>query len=109
MKTAAIFGISLALTEQVAAWGALGHQAVGYIAMEFLAPKATAFVKKTVASSYDNSLGPAAVWADSVKYTKGYHFTAPFHFIDAVDDPLGGSCSVGQSASVRFSLRVPSL
>ena len=100
MKTAAIFGVSLVLAEQVAAWGEVGHQAVGYIAMEFLAPEATAFVKETVASSYDHSLGPAAVWADSVRHTKGFTFTAPFHFVDAEDDPLGGACSVGESASV---------
>lgn len=96
MKTAAIVGISLALAGQVAAWGELGHQAVGYIAMEFLAPNALAFVEETVDSSHNHNLGPAAVWADDVKHTKGFTFTAPFHFIDAEDDPLGGTCSVGE-------------
>ena len=100
MKITAIGAVSLALAGKVAAWGQFGHQTVGYVAMEFLAPQASAFVKKTVSSSYSNSLGPAAVWADSVKYTKGYTFTAPFHFIDAMDDPLGNSCSVGGSASI---------
>lgn len=97
MKTAAIAGVSLALAGQVAAWGAVGHEAVGYIAMEFLAPKAAAFVKKTISSSYNYSLGPAAPWADDVKYTKGFTFSAPLHYIDAEDSPLNGSCSVEQS------------
>ena len=101
MKTVTITGVAFTLAGRVAAWGETGHQAVGYIAMEFLAPKALAFVQSTVDSSYDNSLGPAAVWADSVKYTTGYTFSAPYHFIDAEDDPLGGSCSVGESTSVR--------
>jgi len=97
MKIAAITAVALALAGQVAAWGQLGHQAVGYIAMEFLAPNALAFVEETVASSFNHSLGPAAVWADDVKHKKGFTFTAPFHFVDAEDDPLGGACSVDES------------
>lgn len=83
MNTAILAGIGLALVGHVAAWGAVGHEAVGYVAMEFLAPKAAAFVSKTISSTYNHNLGPAAPWADTVRYTKGYTFTAPFHFIDA--------------------------
>ena|SRR6267154_438612 len=83
MKSTYLVGVTLALVGKVVAWGAVGHEAVGYIAMEFLAPKAAAFVKQTIPAKYNNSLGPAATWADSVKYLSGFHWSPPFHFIDA--------------------------
>jgi hypothetical protein len=117
MKTAFLACVTLALVGRIAAWGAVGHETVGYIAMEFLAPKAAAFVNNTIPSKYNNSLGPAAPWADDVRSLSGFTWSAPFHFIDAngeqylvntfsdkiltstlfTDDPLGGSCSVDES------------
>ncbi|KII89268.1 hypothetical protein PLICRDRAFT_40919 [Plicaturopsis crispa FD-325 SS-3] len=85
------------LASSAAAWGSLGHQAVGYVAMEFLAPKSLAFVKKTISAQFNHSLGPAGPWADTVREEAAFRFSAPFHFIDAEDDPEGGSCSVVQS------------
>lgn len=84
MKAIILAIATLCLTRSVSAWGAVGHEAIGYIAMEFLAPKAAAFVAKTVSSTYNYSLGPAAPWADTVRYESGYTFTAPFHYIDAL-------------------------
>ncbi|TFK80913.1 nuclease Le1 [Polyporus arcularius HHB13444] len=80
-----------------AAWGALGHEAVGYVAQEFLAPEALAFVQSSLGSTYNESLGAAATWADSIKYTKGYTWSSPLHFVDAEDSPLSGSCSVSET------------
>ncbi|KAH9850444.1 nuclease Le1 [Lenzites betulinus] len=80
------------------AWGTLGHQTVGYVAQSFLAPKALAFVKSSLGSTYNESLGPAAPWADSVRYVTGYAgWSAPLHFVDAEDSPLSGSCSVSET------------
>lgn len=114
MKTTYLAGVILTLVGRVAAWGAVGHETVGYIAMEFLGEKTAAFVKKTISDTYDNNLGPAAPWADSVRYLSEFTFSAPFHYIDAngelfysflsplltfngPDDPKGGSCSVQES------------
>ncbi|KAI1786091.1 nuclease Le1 [Ganoderma leucocontextum] len=83
-----------ACVQGAAAWGSLGHQTVGYVAQEFLAPTALAFVKKSLGSTYNETLGPAAPWADTIKYTKGYTWSAPLHFVDANDSPLDDSCSV---------------
>nr|VWO97856.1 Uncharacterized protein [Ganoderma boninense] len=80
-----------------AAWGNLGHETVGYVAQAFLAPKALSFVQSSLGSTYNKSLGVAATWADSVKYTSAYTWSAPYHFVDANDSPLDGSCSVEQS------------
>ncbi|KAL5497999.1 hypothetical protein ACEPAH_2930 [Sanghuangporus vaninii] len=81
---------------RVLAWGALGHEAVGFVAMDFLSSGALSFVQDTINSSFDHSLGPAGPWADTVRSEAAFRFTAPFHFIDAEDDPLGGSCSVNE-------------
>ncbi|KAM5541558.1 hypothetical protein V8D89_004748 [Ganoderma adspersum] len=86
-----------ACVQGAAAWGSLGHQTVGYVAQEFLAPKALAFVKKSLGSTYNETLGAAAPWADTVRHTKGYTWSAPFHFVDANDSPLDGSCSVDET------------
>ncbi|KAL1942204.1 hypothetical protein VTO73DRAFT_6268 [Trametes versicolor] len=86
-----------ACTQSVAAWGTLGHQTVGYVAQEFLAPKALAFVKSSLGSTYNQSLGAAASWADSVRSLAAYRWSAPFHFVDAEDSPLSGSCSVQET------------
>ncbi|KAI0740080.1 nuclease Le1 [Earliella scabrosa] len=80
-------------THGVLGWGALGHQTVGY----FLAPNARAFVQSSLGSTYNQSLGPAATWADNVRYTSGYTWSAPFHYVDAEDSPLAGSCSVQET------------
>ncbi|TDL19510.1 nuclease Le1 [Rickenella mellea] len=97
MKISILLMGSLPFLGRVAAWGALGHQAVGYTAMEFLAPKALKFVQSTLSASDNHSLGPAATWADTVRSEAAFAFTAPFHFIDAEDDPEGGSCSVDET------------
>ncbi|KAF9454949.1 nuclease Le1 [Macrolepiota fuliginosa MF-IS2] len=77
-------------------WGANGHEAVGYVAMQFLAPNALSFVQSSLGSTYSESLGPAATWADDVKSSKAYSWSAILHFVDANDDPPT-SCSVSQS------------
>ncbi|KAJ3970616.1 nuclease Le3 [Lentinula raphanica] len=92
-------GLTLLLASgpgQVYAWGMKGHEAVGFIAMKFLAPEASKFVQTSLrGSQYHSSLGLAAPWADEVRRQKGYawYVTAPLHFVDAEDDPPT-SCSV---------------
>ncbi|TFY57257.1 hypothetical protein EVG20_g8620 [Dentipellis fragilis] len=51
---------SLALPNYVAAWGNLGHETIGYIAMEFIGSKTLSFVQSSLGSTYNFSLGPAA-------------------------------------------------
>jgi len=81
----------------VRAWGNLGHETVGYVAMAFLADDTLSAVKSSLGSTYNESLGVAATWADDVKHTAPYEWSADLHFIDAEDNPTGGQCSVSQS------------
>lgn len=82
MKFTYLASVALALAGHVTAWGPIGHQAVGYIAMEFLAPNAADFVKNTIPDNFNNNLGPAATWPDDVRKSPEYKWSAPFHFID---------------------------
>ncbi|TFK40917.1 nuclease Le1 [Crucibulum laeve] len=77
-------------------WGATGHQAVGYVAMQFLSPKALSFVQTSLGSTYSQSLGPAATWADEVKSSAAYAWSSELHWVDAEDNPPT-SCSVSES------------
>ncbi|KAH9160634.1 nuclease Le1 [Lactarius sanguifluus] len=77
----------------VAAWGSLGHQTTGYVAMQFLTPNTLSTVQSILGSTFSFSLGPASTWADTVHSQTTFKFTAPYHFIDAEDNPPS-SCSV---------------
>ncbi|KAF5377304.1 hypothetical protein D9615_006387 [Tricholomella constricta] len=80
----------------VYSWGASGHHAVGYVAMQFLAPNALSFVQSSLGSTYSQSLGPAATWADEIKSNSAYAWSSELHYVDALDNPPS-SCSVSQS------------
>ncbi|KAI0716265.1 nuclease Le1 [Earliella scabrosa] len=78
------------------AWGNLGHETVGFVAQQLLAPNAAAFVHSTLNATFNFSLGPAAIWADQVKNQAAFRWSANLHFVDAEDSPLTGSCSVDE-------------
>ncbi|KAL1747288.1 S1/P1 nuclease [Schizophyllum fasciatum] len=77
------------------AWGTQGNQAVGYIAMQFLAPKARTFVATSLGAQYAFSLGPAATWANAVRSSSAYEWSAELHYINAID-AAPKYCSVDQ-------------
>ncbi|GLB36565.1 putative nuclease Le1 [Lyophyllum shimeji] len=96
MKVASIAGLLTLSAPAVYGWGASGHQAVGYVAMQFLAPQALSFVQSSLGSTYSQSLGPAATWADEIKSNSAYAWASALHYVDAEDNPPT-SCSVSQS------------
>ncbi|RUS28782.1 phospholipase C/P1 nuclease domain-containing protein [Jimgerdemannia flammicorona] len=79
----------------VFSWGGSGHQIVGMVAQNYLTPKAAAAISSILDATYSGSLGPAATWADAVKHTKGYTWSAPLHFADTNDSPPD-SCGYGR-------------
>ncbi|KAF9478710.1 nuclease Le1 [Pholiota conissans] len=97
MKFAAFIALASSfIVPSVYGWGANGHMTVGFVAMEFLAPNALSFVQKTLGATYNESLGPAATWADDVRSEAAFSWSAPFHFVDAEDNPPT-SCSVSET------------
>ncbi|KAL1747286.1 S1/P1 nuclease [Schizophyllum fasciatum] len=81
------------LIVRVAAWGATGHEAVGYVAQAFLAPNALDFVQTSLGSKFNESLGVAGPWADEIKSNSAYGWSSQLHYVDAEDSPPS-SCSV---------------
>ncbi|KAI5897470.1 S1/P1 nuclease [Schizophyllum commune H4-8] len=83
------------LAGRVVAWGAVGHEAVGYVAQAFLAPNALDFVQTSLGSKFNESLGPAGPWADEIKSNHAYDWSSALHYVDAEDSPPS-SCSVDE-------------
>ncbi|KAF9535775.1 nuclease Le1 [Crepidotus variabilis] len=85
--TTCILGLVALSIPGVYGWGATGHQTVGQVAMSFLGPKALAFVKSSLGSTYNQSLSVAATWADDVRSQTAYKWSSPLHYVDAEDNP----------------------
>ncbi|SJL05271.1 uncharacterized protein ARMOST_08637 [Armillaria ostoyae] len=94
MKCVTLTAVIVSFLPKVYSWGASGHEAVGAIAQQFLASKASSFVASTLASG--ETLSSAATWADTVRSESAFSWSAPFHFVDAEDNPPT-SCSVSES------------
>ncbi|KAH8885517.1 S1/P1 nuclease [Thozetella sp. PMI_491] len=78
------------------AWGAMGHEAVAYVATNFVASSTKTYFQTLLADTSANYLASVAAWADSYRSTTAGKFSAPFHYIDANDNPPS-SCSVEYS------------
>ena len=77
----------------VHAWGTLGHETVAFIASNFVQAKTKTWAQGILDDTSNAYLANVATWADSYRYTAAGKFSAPYHFIDAEDNPPK-SCSV---------------
>jgi hypothetical protein len=85
---------ALSLSVRVAhAWGAMGHEAIAYIAQDFANSQTATFVQTALSDTSTDYMANAATWADSYRYTSAGAWSKPLHFIDANDSPPT-SCSV---------------
>jgi len=69
------------------AWGAMGHETVAYIASNFVAAGTKSYFQALLNDSSADYLAAVSAWADSYRSTAAGKFSAPFHYIDAEDDP----------------------
>ena len=70
-----------------------GHITIAYVASNFVSDQTAAHFQTLLRNQSSDYLANVATWADNIRYTKWGHFTGPFHFIDAKDDPPS-SCDV---------------
>ena len=89
-----LFLFSLAST--VAAWGGLGHETVALIAQQYISSDTVTFCQNILDDTSNTYLANVATWADEYRYTSAGSYSAPYHFIDAEDDPPK-SCNVDYS------------
>ena len=85
--------LAAALLPSVHSWGGLGHEAVAFVASNFVHRDTQAYFQNLLQDDSATYLAGVATWADSFRYTREGRFTAPLHFIDAEDNPPT-SCGV---------------
>ena len=90
VTTAALFATSL-FSPAAFAWGTVGHATVATIAQSYLTSQAQTYVSGLLGSGV--TMASVASWADDYRYTTAGKFSAPFHYVDAEDNPPS-SCSV---------------
>lgn len=69
------------------AWGTLGHTTIAFIAQNKISAHTTTWTQSLLSNTSTIYLADTATWADSYRYTGAGAFSAPFHFIDAEDNP----------------------
>ncbi|MCJ1311521.1 hypothetical protein MMC25_005193 [Agyrium rufum] len=87
MKNLVLLTPLLSALPGVLAWGALGHETVGYVAQNFISSATKTWAANILADTSSDALAAVATWADSYRETTAGAFSAPYHFIDALDNP----------------------
>ncbi|KAK3717286.1 hypothetical protein LTR37_005995 [Vermiconidia calcicola] len=85
--------IAAVYLEQVSGWGTLGHETIASIAQNLVKDQTEAWAQYILNDTSSSYLANVSTWADSYRYTAEGEFSAPFHYIDAEDDPPT-SCNV---------------
>ncbi|KAG8871336.1 hypothetical protein FRB97_008784 [Tulasnella sp. 331] len=80
----AVLPVVLSIGVSVHAWGTLGHETVANVALQYLQPATLDAVNWIL---YNDSIVSVATWADSYRYTTAGAFSAPWHYVDANDNP----------------------
>ncbi|KAM0511242.1 hypothetical protein ACHAPE_010052 [Trichoderma viride] len=84
---------ALASVQGAQAWGVLGHATVAYIAQHYLNSATASWAQGVLGDTSSSYLANIASWADDYRATTAGKWSAPFHFIDAEDNPPT-SCNV---------------
>ncbi|KAI1386403.1 nuclease S1 precursor [Hypoxylon trugodes] len=85
--------LSAAALPGAMAWGAMGHETVAYVASNYVGSAAKSYFQDLLGDTSADYLASVAAWADSYRYTTAGKFSAPYHYIDANDNPPS-SCGV---------------
>lgn len=87
MKSLLTVTAILTIFQTVAAWGSLGHQTIAYLAQHYVSNHTQSWAQSILNDTSTSYLAKIATWADSYRYTSEGAFSAPFHYIDALDNP----------------------
>lgn len=108
--------LGLAISQKASAWGTLGHATVAYIAQNYVSDEVATWAQGILADTSDSYLANIASWADTYRSTTAGAFSAPFHYIDAEDNPPSdcnidyardcGSTGCSVSAIANYTQRV---
>ena len=73
-----VLSLVLSIVAPATAWGSLGHRAVAYLAQKHFTADGAAFVNNLLDGE---DISDAALWPDQIRRTRGWTFTAGWHFI----------------------------
>ncbi|KAJ7196659.1 putative nuclease PA3 [Mycena pura] len=79
--------LSLGAAPAVHAWGVVGHATIAYIAQNFVKDTTATWAQGVLGNTSTSYLANIASWADDYRETAAGAFSAPYHFIDALDNP----------------------
>ncbi|KAF7366371.1 putative s1 p1 nuclease [Mycena sanguinolenta] len=88
--------LGLATLQGVRAWGVLGHATIAYIAQNYVTSEVESWAQGVLGDTSSSYLANIASWADDFRETTAGAWSAPFHFIDAEDNPPT-TCDVNYS------------
>ncbi|PNS15518.1 hypothetical protein CAC42_777 [Sphaceloma murrayae] len=74
-------------------WGRLGHDAVAFIAQNYVSPRTQTWAQGLLRDTSNQYLANVSTWADSYRNEPGGEFSAPYHYISA-DDAPPSACNV---------------
>jgi S1/P1 Nuclease len=78
MKKAILYLLFCLTTIQGFSWGPTGHRVTGWIAEQYLTPRAKAKLKLLLGQE---SLAIAATWMDEIRSDSTYNYTTDWHFV----------------------------
>ncbi|KAF2666157.1 hypothetical protein BT63DRAFT_51125 [Microthyrium microscopicum] len=93
LTSLSFLSVTAILANGVYGWGAMGHEAIGLIAQNYVTAATKTYMQGLLGSTSTTYLGDVAAWADTYRETTAGKFSAPYHFIDAEDSPPT-ACSV---------------
>jgi hypothetical protein len=99
MSRRSIILAALAVASQIQgtlAWGDMAHETTAYVAQSFVTTSTKEYLQKITSDNTTSYLANYVTWADTYRYTSAGEFSAPYHYIDANDNPPT-SCSVDYS------------
>ncbi|KAF7320541.1 Nuclease PA3 [Mycena chlorophos] len=79
--------LALASARSVYGWGVLGHATVAYVAQNYLDSDVVTWAQGVLDDTSSSYFANIASWADDYRETTAGAWSAPFHFIDAQDNP----------------------
>ncbi|KKY20078.1 putative nuclease s1 [Phaeomoniella chlamydospora] len=82
----------------VSAWGGVGHEAVAYVAQDFVADATKTYIQDILGTG-TSYMAAVATWADTYRYTDAGGWSAPLHFVDANDS---SSTSDDKLSAIKF-------
>ena len=79
--------LGLAAAQGAHAWGVVGHATVAYVAQNYVTSETASWAQGILGDTSTSYMANVASWADDYRETTAGAWSAPFHFIDAEDNP----------------------